>query len=90
MRRKVVDLPPMPPGYNITPGTFQPVGRLDEETSEREMVLMEWGLVPYWSNMHTLIFALSAATAISFTRPPGRSSCQVGRNHLEWRPDDVF
>jgi hypothetical protein len=23
MRRKVVDLPPMPPGYNITPGTFR-------------------------------------------------------------------
>src|SRR5258705_5874519 len=55
MRRKVVDLPPMPPGYNITPGTFQPVVRLDEETGEREMVLMEWGLVPYWSNMHKMI-----------------------------------
>ena len=41
MRRKVVDLPPMPPGYNITPGTFQPVDlRLDEETSEREIVLI--------------------------------------------------
>ena len=45
----------LPPGYNITPGIFQPVVRLDEETSEREMVLMEWGLVPYWSNMHKMI-----------------------------------
>ena len=55
MRRKVDDLPPMPPGYNNTPGTFQPVVRLDEETSEREMVLMEWGLVPYWSDIHRMI-----------------------------------
>jgi putative SOS response-associated peptidase YedK len=29
--------------------------RLDEETGEREMVLMEWGLVPYWSKMHKMI-----------------------------------
>ena len=55
MRRKVADLPPMPPGYNITPGTFQPVVRLSEETGEREMCLMEWGLVPYWSTMHKMI-----------------------------------
>ena len=62
MRRKVDDLPPMPPGYNITPGTFQPVVRLGEETSEREMVLMEWGLVPYWSNMHKMISTAPAMT----------------------------
>jgi putative SOS response-associated peptidase YedK len=55
MRRKIADLPPMPPGYNITPGTFQPVVRLSEETGEREMSLMEWGLVPYWSKMHKMI-----------------------------------
>ena len=55
MRRKIADLPPMPPGYNITPGTFQPVVRLSEETGEREMCLMEWGLVPYWSTMHKMI-----------------------------------
>jgi hypothetical protein len=54
MRRKIADLPPMPPGYNISPGTFQPVVRLSEETGEREMSLMEWGLVPYWSKMHNL------------------------------------
>ena len=55
MRRKIADLPPMPPGYNITPGTFQPVVHLSEETGEREMSLMEWGLVPYWSKMHKMI-----------------------------------
>jgi putative SOS response-associated peptidase YedK len=55
LRHKVSDLPPAPPGYNITPGTFQPVVRLNEETDDREMVLMEWGLVPYWSNMHKMI-----------------------------------
>jgi putative SOS response-associated peptidase YedK len=53
--RKIADLPPTPPGYNITPGTFQPVVRLSEETGEREMSLMEWGLVPYWSKMHKMV-----------------------------------
>ena len=37
----------MPPGYNVTRGTFQLVVRLSEEAGEREMCLMEWGLVPY-------------------------------------------
>ena len=70
MRRKVADLPPMPPGYNIAPGTFQPVVRLSEETGEREMCLMEWGLVPYWSTMHKMIELMTAmrsfASAVAF------------------------
>jgi hypothetical protein len=44
--------------------------------------------VPYWSNMHTLIFALSAATAISFTRPPGRWP-KVKQNHWGENLTDV-
>jgi hypothetical protein len=43
MRRKLGDIPPIPSGYNITPGTFQPVVRLSEEIGEREFALMEWG-----------------------------------------------
>lgn len=55
MLRKIAVLPPMPPGYNINPGAFQPVVRLGEETGEREMSLTEWGLVPHWSTMHKMV-----------------------------------
>jgi putative SOS response-associated peptidase YedK len=65
MRRKIADLPPMPPGYNITPGTFQQVVRLSEKTGEREMSLMEWGLVPYCSTMHKMV------SSIIFPKPTG-------------------
>jgi putative SOS response-associated peptidase YedK len=34
--------------YNVAPQTFQPVIRLDRDGS-RELVMMKWGLVPYWA-----------------------------------------
>jgi putative SOS response-associated peptidase YedK len=35
--------------YNVAPQTFQPVIRLNRDTGEREIVLMRWGLIPYWA-----------------------------------------
>jgi putative SOS response-associated peptidase YedK len=35
--------------YNIAPTTFQPVIRDSRDTGEREMVLMRWGLVPFFA-----------------------------------------
>ena len=40
---------PLPPDYNIAPTTFQPVIRLNRDTGQREMVMMRWGLVPYFA-----------------------------------------
>ena len=40
---------PLPPDYNIAPTTFQPVIRETRESSDREMVLMRWGLIPYFA-----------------------------------------
>lgn len=40
---------PLPPDYNIAPATFQPVIRLNRDTGECEMVIMRWGLVPYFA-----------------------------------------
>jgi putative SOS response-associated peptidase YedK len=37
------------PSFNVAPQSFQPVVRLNGETGERELVVMRWGLVPYWS-----------------------------------------
>ena len=37
-----------PADYNIAPSTFQPVIRQSREDDNREMVLMRWGLVPFF------------------------------------------
>jgi putative SOS response-associated peptidase YedK len=37
------------PSYNVAPQSLQPVVRLDAETGERELTVMRWGLVPFWS-----------------------------------------
>ncbi len=37
------------PDYNVAPSTFQPVIRLRRDTGEREIVMMRWGMVPYFA-----------------------------------------
>ena len=39
----------LPPDFNVAPATFQPVIRLHRDTGEREIVMMRWGLVPYFA-----------------------------------------
>ena len=39
----------LPPDYNIAPTTSQPVIRLNRDTGERELVMMRWGLIPYFA-----------------------------------------
>ena len=39
----------LPPDYNVAPATFQPVIRLNRDSDEREMVMMRWGLIPYFA-----------------------------------------
>jgi len=41
---------PFPPGYNIAPGTTQPVIRQGRDTGARELVGMRWGLVGFGSS----------------------------------------
>jgi putative SOS response-associated peptidase YedK len=42
-------LPDFGPSWNVAPQTFQPVVRLNRDTGERELVLMRWGLIPFWA-----------------------------------------
>ena len=37
------------PSYNVAPQSFQPIVRVNGETGERELTVMRWGLVPFWS-----------------------------------------
>lgn len=78
------------PDYNIAPTTFQPVIRLNRATHEREVVMMRWGLIPY--------FAKSAAEFRGFStvnaRAEGLESKALWRGPFERRrclvPADGF
>jgi putative SOS response-associated peptidase YedK len=63
-------LPEFGPSYNIAPQTFQPVIRLNRDTGEREIVLMRWGLVPYWSRDARIGLRTINAKAETITRAP--------------------
>ncbi len=43
----------LPPDFNIAPTTFQPVIRQNRDTGDRELVMMRWGLVPYFAKSDT-------------------------------------
>jgi putative SOS response-associated peptidase YedK len=46
---EIEDMPWFAPSYNVAPQTSQPVVRLNHDTGKREIAMMRWGLVPYWS-----------------------------------------
>jgi len=82
----------LPPDYNVAPQTFQPVVRLDRETGERELTLMRWGLVPYWSKDSKVGFssinarAETVATAPVFREAFKRRHCLVPADAFyEWQ-----
>jgi putative SOS response-associated peptidase YedK len=49
--------------FNIAPTTFQPVIRENKETGERELVLMRWGLVPFFTKQLSDVTAVSTINA---------------------------
>jgi putative SOS response-associated peptidase YedK len=54
----------MPPDdYNVAPSTFQPVIRESKEDGSREMVLMRWGLIPFFTKDIASIKGLSTINA---------------------------
>ena len=54
----------MPPDdYNIAPSTFQPVIRESREDGSRELVLMRWGLIPFFTKKLSDIKGVSTINA---------------------------
>jgi len=49
--------------YNVAPTTFQPVIRDDKETGERELVLMRWGLIPFFTKQLSDVKGISTINA---------------------------
>jgi len=62
----LADLPSslvIPEDYNVAPTTFQPIIRNDKETGERELVLMRWGLVPFFTKKLSDVKGISRINA---------------------------
>jgi putative SOS response-associated peptidase YedK len=64
------DESPYAPSFNVAPQTFQPVVRLARDTGERELTVMRWGLIPYWSNDGKPSFSMINAKAETVTTSP--------------------
>jgi putative SOS response-associated peptidase YedK len=63
-------LPDFGPSWNIAPQTLQPIVRLNRDTGERELVLMRWGLVPYWAKEPSVRLRTINAKAETITTAP--------------------
>jgi len=89
----------MPPShYNIAPSTFQPVIRESREDGSREMVLMRWGLIPFFTKDPASIKGISTInaraetvpTAPTWREPFRKRRCIVPVSHFhEWKKLDA-
>ena len=52
-----------PADYNIAPSTFQPVIRESKEDSTRELVMMRWGLIPFFTKQLSDVKGMTAINA---------------------------
>jgi putative SOS response-associated peptidase YedK len=81
------------PSYNVAPQSMQPVVRLDSETGERELTVMRWGLIPFWSkDAYSTINARAETitTSPAFREAMKRRRCLVPADWFyEWQKLDA-
>jgi putative SOS response-associated peptidase YedK len=84
------------PCYNVAPQSLQPVVRLDSETGERELIIMRWGLVPFWAKDGEAAYNRINARAETITGRPAfreafkRRRCLVPADWFyEWQKVDA-
>jgi putative SOS response-associated peptidase YedK len=58
------------PWYNVDPQSVQPVFRLESEAARRQLTMMRWGLVPFWSKDGEPAFNAINARAETVTASP--------------------
>ena len=87
----------LPPDHNIAPTTFQPVIRHTRETGERELVMMRWGMVPYFAQSLAEFKGIATINAKAETlsgsqlwkRPFERHRCLIPADGFyEWKKLD--
>ena len=86
-----LDLDEMPwfaPSYNVAPQSTQPVVRLGRDTGRREMVLMRWGLVPFWAKEAKIAYStINARAEEAASKPTYREALKRRRCLI---PADAF
>lgn len=87
-----------PSDYNIAPSTFQAVIRESREDQTREMVLMRWGLIPFFTKQFSDIRGISTINAraeslqksLAWSEPFRKRRCLVPANAFyEWKKVDA-
>jgi putative SOS response-associated peptidase YedK len=74
--------------FNVAPQTFQPVIRLNRDSGEREIVLMRWGLIPFWAKDAKMgISTINAKAETVATAPTFREAFKSRRCLV---PADAF
>jgi putative SOS response-associated peptidase YedK len=93
VRRTADNVGIIAPNYNAAPGDPQPVIRRSRETGERELVMMRWGIVPWFAKTEDEFQTLSTINAKSdrltesklWREPFAKRRCLVPASGLyEW------
>ena len=96
VRRTADNVGIIAPNYNVAPGDPQPVIRRSRDTGERELVMMRWGIVPWFAKSEAEFKALSTINAKSdrltdskmWREPFAKRRCLVPASGLyEWPKD---
>jgi putative SOS response-associated peptidase YedK len=81
-------LPDFGPSWNVAPQTYQPVIRLNRDTGERELVLMRWGLIPFWATDPSIgLRTINARSETITSAPTFREAIKYRRCLV---PSDLF
>jgi len=82
--------------YNIAPQSTQPVVRVNRDSGEREVALLRWGLIPYWSNDTSIGYSNinargeTVATSTLYREAFKRRRCLVpASGFYEWKKLDA-
>jgi putative SOS response-associated peptidase YedK len=81
-------MPDFGSSYNVAPQTFQPIIRLNRDTGEREIAMMRWGLVPFWSKNGKAGYSTINAKAETIATAPAFREAIKNRRCLV--PADAF
>jgi putative SOS response-associated peptidase YedK len=93
VRRTADNVGIIAPNWNVAPGDPQPVIRRSRDTGERELVMMRWGIVPWFAKSEDEFKALSTINAKSdnltsskmWREPFAKRRCLVPASGLyEW------
>ena len=98
IRNDLTGLSVPPDDYNIAPTTFQPVIRDSRDDGSREMVLMRWGLIPFFTKHLSEVKGVSTInaraeavpTSSTWREPFKKRRCLVPASFFyEWKKLDA-